>query len=351
LLEQVHKAQTGFLETERLLRKVENEIIKLEELNKRNIYVNTLYEQAHELVRSKNWRKALDKIEEIQKLDDHFVDKDGIFEKVRAELEREEEVVQRQNELAATYAEAVRLLKNDTYQEALDKWQEVKAIDPKYPDRQGVQRTARKKLAEANKIVRTERVTVTQRKIILSALSIFGIIGLIVFLVIEPSFIPSTLGLINPTSTSQPTITPQPTVFTASAEFLIQIHILTSSDWTQLRLKSGGKLKELKKLSSSLAASDATFDSATTFYLNQPIERANGINTVEMVVAATLTNITPGTQLVLEIRRGCIGKTIIELSNAIAEPTLVKTLTWGNTCSSDGENIHEFEIPVELFVE
>lgn len=148
LLEQVHKAQKGFLETERLLRKVEDEIVKIEELKQRNIQVNTLYEQAHELIRSKNWRKAVDKIEEIQKLDNQFVDKDGILDQARAKLDHEEEVVRRQNELAAKYTEAVRLLKEAKYQEALDKWQEVKAIDPKYPDRQMVQRIAKKKLAE-----------------------------------------------------------------------------------------------------------------------------------------------------------------------------------------------------------
>src|SRR6185503_6734717 len=135
----------------RLLRKVENEILKIEELNQRNIHINTLYEQAHGLVRSKNWRKALDKIEEIQRLDDQFVDKDGIFEKARTELEREEEVVQRQNELAAMYAEAMRLLKEGKYQEALDKWQEVRSMDPKYPDRQRVQSIARRKLTESGK--------------------------------------------------------------------------------------------------------------------------------------------------------------------------------------------------------
>ena len=126
LLEQVHKSQTGFLETERLLRKVEDEITKVEEHNKRNDQVNVLYEQAHGLIRSKNWRKALDKMEEIQKLEDQFLDKDGISEKAKTELAREEQEAQQQNELAAMYAEAARLLKEEKYQEALDKWQEVK---------------------------------------------------------------------------------------------------------------------------------------------------------------------------------------------------------------------------------
>lgn len=151
LLELVHKDQTGFLETERLLRKIEDEILKIEEGNKRVNQINTLYEQAHGLVRSKNWRKALDKIEDIQKLDSQFVDKDGIAEKARAELDREDLAVQKQNQLAAMYADAARLLKEGKYQESLKKWDEVKSIDPKYPDRQQVQRTIRKKLAVEGK--------------------------------------------------------------------------------------------------------------------------------------------------------------------------------------------------------
>jgi len=151
LLEQVHKAQTGFLDTERLLRKVENEIIKIEEFRKRIDQINTLYEQAHGLIRSRSWRMVLDKMEEIQRLDDQFVDKDEIFEKAKIELEYEEQAAQRQNELAAMYAESVRLLKEGKYQEALDQWQEVRAIDPKYPDRQRVQSTAAKRLRETEK--------------------------------------------------------------------------------------------------------------------------------------------------------------------------------------------------------
>jgi hypothetical protein len=39
-------------------------------------------------------------------------------------------------------------LKEEKHQEALDKWQEVKGIDPKYPDRQRVQSIARRRLTE-----------------------------------------------------------------------------------------------------------------------------------------------------------------------------------------------------------
>ena len=151
LLEQIHKSQTGFRETEKLLKKVDNEIVMQDEQRKQNDQINTLYEQAHGLLRSRKWRNALDKMEEIRKLDDQFPDKDGIAEKVQKELAREEQEAERQNKLAALYAEAVRLLMEEKYQNALDKWQEVKAIDSKYPDRQRIQRTAKKKLSSKGK--------------------------------------------------------------------------------------------------------------------------------------------------------------------------------------------------------
>ncbi|MBK7316503.1 TIR domain-containing protein [Candidatus Villigracilis affinis] len=156
LLETVHKSQTGFLETEKLLKSVENQILKVEETRRQNDQINTLYEQAHGLLRSKKWRNALDKMEEIRKLDDQFLDKDGISEKAKNVLTLEEQDAQRQNELAAMYAESARLLKEGKYQEALDKWQEVKTVDPKYPDRQWVQRTARKKLSSIARPVRAK---------------------------------------------------------------------------------------------------------------------------------------------------------------------------------------------------
>jgi outer membrane protein assembly factor BamD (BamD/ComL family) len=176
-LEQVHKSQIGFLETERLLRKVEDEIAKAEEQQKRTDQINTLYEQAHGLARSKKWRKVAEKIEEIRDLDDQFVDKDGILDKARTELDREEKETQRQNELAAMYAEAVRLLKEEKYQEALDKWQEVRKIDPKYPDRQWVQGTVKRKLAQKSRFEKKKKIHIPPlpRKFILSA-SISGLI-------------------------------------------------------------------------------------------------------------------------------------------------------------------------------
>ena len=209
-LEKVHKAERGFLETERLLKKVENEIIKLEELKKRNIQINTLYEQAHGLIRSKNWREALGKIEHIQRLDPQFKDTDEISKTARTALELDEQEVRKQNELAAIYAEAVRLLKEGKYQEALDKWQEVKTNDPKYPDRQFVQKTASKKLGEKAKSLQTAPL---KRSIWTSSTGLLAVSAIVIISVAVAGFMiwgntnlpPSSLPDGNSTSTPAPT--------------------------------------------------------------------------------------------------------------------------------------------------
>jgi outer membrane protein assembly factor BamD (BamD/ComL family) len=153
MLRQVQGMEPGFLETEKLLSKVESEIRKSIEEQKRQDQINTLYEQAHGLLRSKKWRQALDKIEEIGKLDEQFEDPEKIAERAQKEIAREEQEAERQNELAAMYAEAVRMVREEKNQEALEKWQEIRDIDSKFPDRQRVQRTAKKGLAVQSKPV------------------------------------------------------------------------------------------------------------------------------------------------------------------------------------------------------
>jgi outer membrane protein assembly factor BamD (BamD/ComL family) len=157
LLGQVNEKEPGYLETERLLSRVEDKVRQSEAEKKRQDQINTLYEQAHGLLRSKKWRQALEKIEETRKLDEQFEDTEKIAERAQLELAREEQEAERQNELAAMYAEAVRLLREEQYQEALEKWQEIKGIDPKYPDRQKVQRIARNSLAALAKPVKVKR--------------------------------------------------------------------------------------------------------------------------------------------------------------------------------------------------
>ena len=360
LLEQIHKSEIGFRETEKLLKKVESEILRQEEERKQRDQISTLYEQAHGLLRSKKWQNALDKLEEIRKLDDQFPDTDGIMEKAQKELTREEQEAERQNQLAALYAEAVRLLKENKYQDALDKWHEVKEIDSKYPDRQKVQKTARKKLVKEGNS--KEKIPILKNSFFWGGVAF---VLLIVFAVSYPTDI-------LPNSTPQPTqaaflptmtpsdiplnSTPQPTqaaflpTMTPSTSYMweipIRIKIATSSDWFRVNLVEGGDFSDVVVLSYSSLATQARYD-GTYFLLNQELESANEGKTVEMVVEASLINISE-TELVLQVDSGCLGETSIELFNALAEPVLVKTLSGITPCD---DQITKYIIPAQLFTD
>ena len=143
----MQQAEPGFRETDRLVARAEAEIAQEQAAQQRQEQITTLYEQAVGLTRARQWRQALAKMQEIQQLDADFADLENVAAQAQAEIEREEQETQRQSELAALYAEAVRLLKANKYQEALEQWGEVQARDPKYPDRQHVSITAKKKLA------------------------------------------------------------------------------------------------------------------------------------------------------------------------------------------------------------
>lgn len=193
LLETVHKSQTGFLETEKLLKKVESEILKEEEKRKRNEQIDVLYEQARGLVRSKKWRNALDKLAVIRRLDEQFSDIEGIGEKAQKELDSEEQEAEHQNRLAALYAESVRFVREEKYREALEKLEEIKNIDPKYPDRKMVQWTARKSLtAQSKSVTRKPRVTVP--KFVWIGLTIVVTVAIIAIIALKNIESNSTLG-------------------------------------------------------------------------------------------------------------------------------------------------------------
>ena len=146
-LGQVCERAPGYRETAQLVDRAEAGIAREKAERRRRDQVATLYEQAQSLASTRQWRPALTKVEEILALDPGFADPEGIAGRSREQMAQEEAEAQRQNALAALYAEAVRLLKAGQYQEALETWGQVQARDPGYPDRKDVQATARTKLA------------------------------------------------------------------------------------------------------------------------------------------------------------------------------------------------------------
>lgn len=147
LLRQVQEREPGYREAERLLARAEAEIERQEQERRRREWLDRLYEEAQDLARAGQWQQARIKVEEIHRLDPQFADPEGIAAKAQAEVEKEDAEARRQKELDALYAEAVRLLRAGQYQAALDRWEQVQARDPQYPDRDKIQATARRERA------------------------------------------------------------------------------------------------------------------------------------------------------------------------------------------------------------
>ena len=181
LLNEVLALQPGYQAADRLLERVRLELSRQQNARQVNEQVATLYQKALGLARAKHWRKTLEVMQEILTLDPDFSDADGLIPKAQAEIEREEQEATRQNQLAERYASAVRSLEAGQYQQALEQWGEVQALDPAYPDRQNVVKTARKKLAEISK-AEAPRTRLPWRWIIPLALIGVGLVAMFVFL-------------------------------------------------------------------------------------------------------------------------------------------------------------------------
>jgi sugar lactone lactonase YvrE/tetratricopeptide (TPR) repeat protein len=171
----IQEMEPGFEETERLLARVEAEISRREAQKQLQERLGVLYGQAVGYSRDKQWQQALEKIVEIESLDPGFSDPHGIAGRVRAEMRRLEQEAERQNALAALYAEAVRLLRTGQYPEALEKWGEVQASQPDYPDRQGVQKNARKMLAAQEKL-RAGKPRLSLRMVVIPVLLVLALL-------------------------------------------------------------------------------------------------------------------------------------------------------------------------------
>jgi Tol biopolymer transport system component/outer membrane protein assembly factor BamD (BamD/ComL family) len=217
LLAQIQEGEAGYRDVERLLGRAEAELAQLEAERRRREQIATLYEQAQSLARARQWRQALAKLDEIHALDAGFADPEGIAARARERVAQEEAEARRQNELATLYAEAVRLLKAGQYQEALEKWGEVQALDPRYPDRKKVQATAKKRLAALAKPGARRRLPLW---------AIAALAGLVLVIIVAAAALlaggpggggtPETTGTAVPgvaaaTATLKPASTPAPT--------------------------------------------------------------------------------------------------------------------------------------------
>ena len=149
LLGKVRGIQADYRESARLLDLAQKKVVE-GQLKQKQAQVAQAYNLALQYVREGKWQPALDKVSEIKHIDEKFNDPEGIAVKARAELEKSAQNARQQEQLKALYAEAARLYSAGEYQAALDKLGEIRSIQPNYPDAQQIDTKSRTELA--NKI-------------------------------------------------------------------------------------------------------------------------------------------------------------------------------------------------------
>jgi hypothetical protein len=151
-----------------------------------------------------------------------------------------------------------------------------------------------------------------------------------------------------PAATSLSTATMSRSQGTAST-CRARLGIATSSDWTTVRLLSGGSLQELTVISASAQVLSAGVDD-DTLSLSQPLSRAEAGHRVELVVEALITGLEPEGTLVFEIERGHIGSTQVDVSSYQDEaPRVIAVLTWDGMTPS-GRNAQTFDVSSEALI-
>jgi hypothetical protein len=131
--------------------------------------------------------------------------------------------------------------------------------------------------------------------------------------------------------------------------YRLRIRIITTSDWTNVGLITGGDWMRPDILSVSEAADLAKME-GTRLRLTQPISRAEEGGQVEFSVDLLLTYLEKGEELVFEIERGHLGATKVEFYEYVGgEPQLVDSFLWAEI--NPGErNTETFQVSADDLV-
>lgn len=132
---------------------------------------------------------------------------------------------------------------------------------------------------------------------------------------------------------------------------LIRITMRSTSDWAVLSLVSGAAWQDVNVLSADEGATVAAFRDEQLF-LEQPIERAEAGERVEMVVEAGIKARGGGDPGIFKIERGNLGSAHLEFSRQAGEKwVVIETIDWGEI-TGDGTNAHTFELSArDLFAQ
>ncbi len=138
------------------------------------------------------------------------------------------------------------------------------------------------------------------------------------------------------------------TDFPALTTYRARIQIITTSDWTTVKIVKGGSWLRPSRVSTSPAATIADL-SNDQFALNQSAEDVRAGNQVEMTWDILFSGLDSGQSLILEIDRGNNGATQVVLYNYIGDnPVQVKVFNWSGITT--GLNADHVVIPSDLLI-
>ncbi|MGW8249888.1 MAG: hypothetical protein ACWGO1_04540, partial [Anaerolineales bacterium] len=317
MLAQIQEMQPGYQQSEQLLERVEREIASQEARQQRTEQIRVLYEQAQGLARARQYRQAMAKIDEIKSLDPQFTDPKGISPAAQKALDEEELETARQNQLAALYAEAVRLLESGQYQDALQKMGEVRSLDPQYPDNQKVQKTARKKLESLSRRSLSERWGSVPRpwKVSIGVIGLLGLVGIFFGLaaIIRPG---PTKELDIPQSPGAD-VEPARAAQTRPDTIEMGIHLVTDSDWAAVGFGSPPPFSpEVQIVNVGGDPSRAEFVQ-NELRLDQPIEAAQRGNVIFVEANVVINEIGNKQSITFYTKKGCLNTMTVEVFNII----------------------------------
>lgn len=148
----------------------------------------------------------------------------------------------------------------------------------------------------------------------------------------ETKAISPTLSPEPPIATVTPSPTPAPTV---TADPVLRIRFKTTSDWTELGVDYFATWAWRDVVAASSEANQAEI-SNSRLVLNQPLERAEKEEAVEMTADLYLPDWEAGGVLIFRLIRGNLGYSSVQISRPVnGQWKAVKTFTWATTALDD----------------
>jgi Tol biopolymer transport system component/tRNA A-37 threonylcarbamoyl transferase component Bud32 len=138
-----------FLDPENLLPTAQWEVAQLQ----RQARLDDLYSRAVREMQAGRWQQARELLANVTRMEPGFRDSESLLARIESEIARERQIA-----LAALYADAVRLSQLGRHQAALEKWREVQAQDPGYPDHQNVEAIAEEGLVASAETMPKDRL-------------------------------------------------------------------------------------------------------------------------------------------------------------------------------------------------